>query len=722
MPKNKKLLFVAPHLSTGGMPQYLLRQIEEFIDDFNISVIEVNNHSGNAFVVQKNQINDLVKLYTLGDDKTEIENIIKDINPDIIHFHEVPEHFLPHPSLERIFGNQEREYKLVVTTHGSKTNPNEIRFHADKYILVSEWSRQQFEHLGIDTDVWEYPIDIKETDKVSARKHLGFEEDYKHVLMVGLFTPGKNQGEIFKIARQLEKYKIKFHFVGNQAGNFEHYWKPLMDNKPSNCVVWGERNDVNKFYEASDLFYFSSNLELNPLSVKESLSYSLPSIFRRLDTYLDTYDNNPLVTYIDDDLLNTKQILIKKLNPDFNEIPGWFSYEKIYKQMVKEFPTNSTFVELGSWMGKSSNKMAELIKKSNKNIKFFTIDSFNSSSEKIRQNIINDFDGDLYCEFIDNTLISDNKNSFEVIKDTSENSVSLFENNSIDFMMIDSDYTSTKHNLNLWYHKIKPNGIIAGDDYNVFDEVNKSVNDFFYNQVAIDGYSYMRRKPRIQIKHLMTRPDDLRETISHSSLKQLERYGMVYEPIINEVYDKLPPKENCRRPEHLSKDNQPGELYPGAGLGWITGRHYGCYLAHRTALETIDTENFDYTLVFEADAYISSGLEEFASVIHKACFISERDKVPFISFANNGSQYKEKIDDLFTKTGHNQNLAHCYLIPNRDKSWWLDRLEDCGWDVGDLWFNHVFFEHPRPRYTTNKIYSMQADGFSLLDLYDKKWS
>jgi len=722
MPKNKKLLFVAPHLSTGGMPQYLLRQIEEFIDDFNISVIEVNNHSGNAFVVQKNQINDLVKLYTLGDDKTEIENIIKDINPDIIHFHEVPEHFLPHPSLERIFGNQEREYKLVVTTHGSKTNPNEIRFHADKYILVSEWSRQQFEHLGIDTDVWEYPIDIKETDKVSARKHLGFEEDYKHVLMVGLFTPGKNQSEIFKLARQLEKYKIKFHFVGNQAGNFEHYWKPIMDNRPPNCIVWGERNDVDKFYEASDLFYFSSTLELNPLSVKEALGYKLPSIFRKLHTYLDTYDDNPLVTYITDDLLNTKQILINKLKPKFNEIPGWFSYEKTYKQMVNEFPSESTFVELGSWMGKSSNKMAELIKESNKNIKFVTIDSFNNSSEKIRQNIINDFDGDLYCEFIDNALISDNKNSFEVIKDTSENSVSLFENNSIDFMMIDSDYTSTKHNLNLWYHKIKPNGIIAGDDYNVFDEVNKSVNDFFYNQVAIDGYSYMRRKPRIQIKHLMTRPDDLRETISHSSLKQLERYGMVYEPIINEVYDKLPPKENCRRPEHLSKDNQPGELYPGAGLGWITGRHYGCYLAHRTALETIDTENFDYTLVFEADAYISSGLEEFASVIHKACFISERDKVPFISFANNGSQYKEKIDDLFTKTGHNQNLAHCYLIPNRDKSWWLDRLEDCGWDVGDLWFNHVFFEHPRPRYTTNKIYSMQADGFSLLDLYDKKWS
>ena len=96
--------------------------------------------------------------------------------------------------------------------------------------------------------------------------------------------------------------------------------------------------------------------------------------------------------------------------------------------------------------------------------------------------------------------------------------------------------------------------------------------------------------------------------------------------------------------------------------------------------------------------------------------------VHFLSFANNPSQYKEKVDDLFSKTGHNQDLAHAYLIPNRTKQWWLDRIKDCGWDVGDLWFNHVFYNHPKPRYTTNKVYSKQAEGFSLLDLTVKTWS
>ncbi len=57
-------------------------------------------------------------------------------------------------------------------------------------------------------------------------------------------------------------------------------------------------------------------------------------------------------------------------------------------------------------------------------------------------------------------------------------------------------------------------------------------------------------------------------------------------------------------------------------------------------------ENFDYTLIFEADAFVYTGLEEFVNIIHKACFLSERDDVYFISFANNPSKGKEKVDDL----------------------------------------------------------------------------
>jgi hypothetical protein len=48
-------------------------------------------------------------------------------------------------------------------------------------------------------------------------------------------------------------------------------------------------------------------------------------------------------------------------------------------------------------------------------------------------------------------------------------------------------------------------------------------------------------------------------------------------------------------------------------------------------------------------------------------------------------------------------------------------LEDTGWDVGDLWYNHVFYDHRYLRYTTNKNYSKQAEGYSLLDEKIKSW-
>jgi glycosyltransferase involved in cell wall biosynthesis len=212
-----------------------------------------------------------------------------------------------------LFNKDNRDYFIVTTTHSSLTTPSALRFYPDKFVLVSKWSQQKFQSQlpEIPTDIWEYPIDKYFKDQKLAQKLLDLDPEYKHVLNVGLFTPGKNQGEIFEIARQIEDKKIKFHFVGNQAGNFEEYWKPLMENVPSNCVVWGERNDVHNFYQACDVFYFSSKFELNPLSIKEALSYGMPCMFRKLETYLDTYDNNPLVTYIDDNLERTKHLLLR---------------------------------------------------------------------------------------------------------------------------------------------------------------------------------------------------------------------------------------------------------------------------------------------------------------------------------------------------------------------------------------------------------------------------
>ena len=316
----EKLLFITPHLSTGGMPQFVLKQIETLINKYEIYLIEWENVTGGVFVVQRDKIQNLLgdRFYSLDVDKDDLFTIINDINPKIIHLHEIPETFINEPILGSFYSN-EREYFIVVTTHSSSTNPNTFKYIADRYILVSEWSRDVFvNHFGdtVSCEIWEYPIDTIEYDKDLAKDDMGWDKNKTHVLNVGLFTKGKNQGELFELAKLMGD-DFLFHFVGNQANNFEEYWGPLMKDVPSNCIIHGERNDVDRFYKAADVFYFTSNYELSPLAVKEALSYKLPTFIKKLETYKDMYDDK--VTYITDNQnvnINNLKKYLKYKNSD----------------------------------------------------------------------------------------------------------------------------------------------------------------------------------------------------------------------------------------------------------------------------------------------------------------------------------------------------------------------------------------------------------------------
>lgn len=57
--------------------------------------------------------------------------------------------------------------------------------------------------------------------------------------------------------------------------------------------------------------------------------------------------------------------------------------------------------------------------------------------------------------------------NYEFIEDFSVNAAERFDNDSLDFVYIDGDhsYEATLADLDAWYFKVKPGGIIAGDDY-----------------------------------------------------------------------------------------------------------------------------------------------------------------------------------------------------------------------------------------------------------------
>jgi hypothetical protein len=314
----KTLMIITPHMSTGGCPQVVAKKVELLKDFYNVVVVEYDMLAW-TYVVQRNRVIDMIgdKFISLSDNKEyDLFNAIEDYKPDYLMIEEFPETFMELHIIKRLY-SPNRTYKIFESTHSSYSRVEWKKYLPDKFIFVSPYSCETFKDLGVPFDLIEYPIDVKTPNKEWSQEQLMLDPEWKHVLNIGLFTPGKNQGYLFDIARLLEGHKIMFHFVGNQAVNFEDYWSPLMQYKPKNCVVWGERDDVDTFIQSCDTHFFSSKLELNPLSIKESLEYSKPTLIFDLPTYMGKYDGVENIHYLTGDLHQDSKMLLELLGFKF---------------------------------------------------------------------------------------------------------------------------------------------------------------------------------------------------------------------------------------------------------------------------------------------------------------------------------------------------------------------------------------------------------------------
>lgn len=292
-----KILYLAPHLSTGGMPSFLLKRIQSLKNytEHQIFVIEYEYY-GEWYVVHRNKIKSLLggNFYSVGKKKEDILSVIENINPDIIHLDEMPE-LMDNDGLFDVLYNNNRTWRIVETCHNISFNPNESkRYYPDLYMFCTPYHEQTFSGMDSKYITIEFPIEKKPKLKLIHQIELGFDTTKKHVLNVGLWTPGKNQAEGLKIAKKYPK--MQFHFVGNQAGNFMDYWKPLMNNLPPNVKVWGEREDIDCFMQAADIFMFNSTWECNPLVLREAIGYGLPIVARNLPQYMNMFSEclNPI--------------------------------------------------------------------------------------------------------------------------------------------------------------------------------------------------------------------------------------------------------------------------------------------------------------------------------------------------------------------------------------------------------------------------------------------
>lgn len=165
----------------------------------------------------------------------------------------------------------------------------------------------------------------------------------------------------------------------------------------------------------------------------------------------------------------------------YKSVPGWAAFADLYMQVVQQAPAGHplTFVEVGSWLGRSAACMGVEIINSEKSIMLHCVDPWEDGGPDLRDtHHFKDLKTPPYAQFVENT-----QKVWRVIqphKMTSVEAAAEFRDESVDFLMLDGDhsYEAVAADLDAWLPKMRRGSIISGDDY-LWPGVKQAVGERF---------------------------------------------------------------------------------------------------------------------------------------------------------------------------------------------------------------------------------------------------
>jgi hypothetical protein len=190
-----------------------------------------------------------------------------------------------------------------------------------------------------------------------------------------------------------------------------------------------------------------------------------------------------------------------------SDIRGFCNFDNLYKEQIDKATGGETFVELGSLWGRSTASMAQMIRDSGKNIKFYAVDFWDlrgitdgvwSAEDLAWARDLGVEEGPDMCYQSMWTVLSRMGLTSYVtpIKLSSREAYKLFEDESLDFLFIDADhsYEGVMEDIKFWHPKVKRGCTIAGHDYD-WTGVKAAVTDFFVAKpVYINTTSWVTQK------------------------------------------------------------------------------------------------------------------------------------------------------------------------------------------------------------------------------------
>ena len=170
------------------------------------------------------------------------------------------------------------------------------------------------------------------------------------------------------------------------------------------------------------------------------------------------------------------------------KIPGWFNYAEAYDQIVDQIPDNGKIVEIGSFLGRSTNYLATSLYNADRfDLTIYCIDTFEGSSEHVNLKLPKDF---LFM-FKENLKFFIGREMVIPCQGRSDSPEILekFENESIDYIMVDGahEHEAVLDDIENWWPKLKPEGVMLGDDFDL-ESVSEAVRQMM-TKLNTEGFS-----------------------------------------------------------------------------------------------------------------------------------------------------------------------------------------------------------------------------------------
>jgi len=183
-----------------------------------------------------------------------------------------------------------------------------------------------------------------------------------------------------------------------------------------------------------------------------------------------------------------------------DEIKGWNSYQKLYREFVDQAQSGCQWVEVGVFLGKGLIDAAVYAKFHKKDITFWAVDNWlGSDTENEHKEFINSIGGPdrFYEAFLYNTKKYGVQDIIKPLRMDADVAATNFPDHSLDIVYLDAahTYNAVCTNIQSWLPKVKIDGILSGHDINC-SEVKKAVLDTLgrYDGDKYDSWIYNNTK------------------------------------------------------------------------------------------------------------------------------------------------------------------------------------------------------------------------------------